>query len=224
MEIKAKSFILSTRLKKTCWILFIVSLLGLALSTYLALRFNTTMPATERKIFDYINHMSDSLKTFALVITTLLGSVWAFVGVSVIVTACKAYRLAWWLSVSVFITYGIVFVAKILVDRARPSGLVNDAVVRAVESSNGFPSGHTALATVLSLTLFFYLSKGWRWVIVIAWVMSVAWTRLYLGVHSPLDILGGIAIGALVFTGLRLLPSKLKCMLRLLDTTKPKAS
>ena len=217
MEIKAKSFVLSSRLKKTCWVLLVVSVIVFAVSLLLALRYKSTMPELEHTIFSSINDLPDSLRTAAIVATTALGSVWAFVGVSIVVTVLKAYRLAWWLALSVFITYLLSAATKVLVDRPRPPSLINDTVIRATESTNGFPSGHTALATILSLTLFFYLPKGWRWTIVVFWIGITAFTRLYLGVHSPLDIVGGAALGAGVFAALRLLPKKIQIVLRLTD-------
>jgi len=58
-----------------------------------------------------------------------------------------------------------------------------------------FPSGHTSVAfsTATSLTL---ATKKWYIAIpAFAWASGVAMSRMYLGVHYPSDILGGIVIG-----------------------------
>ena len=58
-----------------------------------------------------------------------------------------------------------------------------------------FPSGHTstAFATATSLTL---ATKKWYVAVpAYAWASGVAYSRMYLGVHYPSDILGGMVIG-----------------------------
>jgi len=44
------------------------------------------------------------------------------------------------------------------------------------------------------LTLIGYLPRRYRWVVPSA-IIGVAISRIYLGVHAPLDIIGGFAIG-----------------------------
>ena len=61
----------------------------------------------------------------------------------------------------------------------------------------GFPSAHSANSMSLAFLIIFFLSKGKKWVAVaaIAWSLLMAYTRLYLGVHYPLDILCGFVLG-----------------------------
>lgn len=61
------------------------------------------------------------------------------------------------------------------------------------QSGSSFPSGHAALFFALAVTIFFY-SRNWGiWCILAAVVIGVA--RIFAGVHWPLDIMGGLAIG-----------------------------
>ena len=62
----------------------------------------------------------------------------------------------------------------------------------------GFPSAHASNSMALAFLVIFFLSKGKKWVMVLAvvWSLMMAYTRLYLGVHYPLDILCGFVVGS----------------------------
>lgn len=68
----------------------------------------------------------------------------------------------------------------------------------AVETSFGLPSGHSqnSLAVFGSLTGTY--RKRWVWVAVLLVAFLVGISRMYLGVHFPLDVLGGWLTGGLL--------------------------
>ena len=61
----------------------------------------------------------------------------------------------------------------------------------------GFPSAHASNTMALAFLVIFFLSKGEKWVmaLAVAWSLMMAYTRLYLGVHFPVDILCGFILG-----------------------------
>lgn len=63
----------------------------------------------------------------------------------------------------------------------------------------GFASSHASTTFALATTVWLMLrswSPAWGWVF--AWSATVAYSRIYVGVHYPLDILVGASIGFLV--------------------------
>jgi membrane-associated phospholipid phosphatase len=60
-----------------------------------------------------------------------------------------------------------------------------------------FPSGHTAVTLAVVLVLVPFLARPVA-ATGIGYAVLVGWSRVYLGVHYPLDILGGAGIGMAV--------------------------
>lgn len=88
-------------------------------------------------------------------------------------------------------------ILKPLFARVRPCD-VNTTIQLLVPrpSDYSFPSGHTAAAFAAVTALFFAGEKNlWKPALVLA--VLIAFSRLYLYVHYPTDILGGIAVGVI---------------------------
>lgn len=85
-------------------------------------------------------------------------------------------------------------VLKPLVARIRPFD-VNTAVqlLIARPTDYSFPSGHTTAAFAATSALYF--SRRRLWIPALALAALIAFSRLYLYVHYPTDILAGIVVG-----------------------------
>lgn len=81
---------------------------------------------------------------------------------------------------------------KLLMHRSRPHLWETDY---SLVAGFAFPSGHAMSSTTLAMTVVILSWKTrWRWWIVTAgsgFVLGVSWSRLYLGVHYPSDIVAG---------------------------------
>lgn len=86
------------------------------------------------------------------------------------------------------------FILKPLFARPRPCD-VNQSVAILVTRPHGhsFPSGHTASAFAASFALWLQNRKLGTPALVLA--AFIAFTRLYLYVHFPTDVLGGLVLG-----------------------------
>jgi undecaprenyl-diphosphatase len=59
-----------------------------------------------------------------------------------------------------------------------------------------FPSNHAVNSSVLATLAILY--KPWCWLPAAALVLLIGFSRIYVGVHYPLDILGGCVLGVVV--------------------------
>lgn len=62
-------------------------------------------------------------------------------------------------------------------------------------ADNGFPSDHSTLMFALGSGLILTGAARAAGVVVCLLGLGVAWARVYLGVHFPIDVLTGIAVG-----------------------------
>jgi undecaprenyl-diphosphatase len=74
-----------------------------------------------------------------------------------------------------------------------------------IETDPRFPSGHATMAAVVMTLIISYSNKHIKnnylkyflWILAIGWFMLVSYSRLYLHVHYPIDIIAGGLIGIL---------------------------
>lgn len=111
-------------------------------------------------------------------------------------------------------------IIKEQVQRLRPSHAEQfSAVIHLVNGYTGgqygFVSSHAANSFTLAVLTVFLFKRMEYAISIVLWAILVSYSRIYLGVHYPLDVLGGIIVGSMsalicYFAIIKLRPSLLK--------------
>jgi undecaprenyl-diphosphatase len=123
------------------------------------------------------------------VVGAVLAVIWRRPWLLVLVLACD------------FVADGLSLGLRQAIGRDRPPLVYPEPkALVAVPHTGAFPSGHASSAFACA-TVLAWASPRLR---VPAFVLAaaIAWSRVYVGVHWPLDVLGGAVLGVLVATAL----------------------
>ena len=184
------------------WIAGLLASLGAVLFGTSAVLLKAGTVGWDLSLFRILNEVPPAV---ASVLTPLV-HLFRPAAIVIVVVLIAGYVVAWNRSVlpvaggavAAGAAWGLANVAKVIANRPRPYGVVADAVLRQPPAhGTSFPSSHTAVTVAVVIALAPFLPRVLAGV-AIAYAVLVGWSRVYLGVHYPLDVLAGAGIGMAV--------------------------
>jgi membrane-associated phospholipid phosphatase len=149
-------------------------------------------------ILKYVQSFSNETLDSFFEIITMLGEEWFFIILFAIFFWCFNKSFGYKLAFICLTSAAINTIIKEIVKLPRPIGYEGIKSIR-VETAEGysFPSGHTQQSSSLFATLMIEFKKKWLYFIGALGILLVGFSRMYLGVHWPSDVIGGLIIGIL---------------------------
>ncbi len=170
------------------WVAGLLAGLGVVLFSASALSVKAGATSWDARLFRILTHLFGPAGIIAVVLLTVVYVVARNHSVLPAAAAAVAAGAAWVLA----------NVAKVIADRPRPYQVMAGAVLRQQPAhGTSFPSSHTAVTLAVLVALVPFLARPLA-AAGITYAGLVGWSRVYLGVHYPLDVLAGAGIGMAV--------------------------
>ena len=149
----------------------------------------------QKFVLDLVPQRSEKLNRF-MTLATLLGDgwLWLAIGLFALIVDTNADRLLFQLALGTGLQLFLYLLVKQVCSRRRPFELLeNVPCIRRPSDRYSFPSGHTAAAFVVVATVGLFYSFLFLPLLLLA--LLIGFSRIYLGVHYPTDILAGALLG-----------------------------
>ena len=157
-----------------------------------------TMTNLEYAILDFIQNLSSPFMDSVMQFITFLGNAgWIWIASGIILSIIpKTRKIGFTVCLSLIFSVLICNVTlKPLIARTRPYDLVEGIkLIIDAPSDYSFPSGHTSASFAAAISIFIHNKRYGIIAVVTAFLIS--FSRLYLYVHFPTDVLAGAIIGS----------------------------
>lgn len=128
---------------------------------------------------------------------TFLGEEYFAIVVICLVLWCINKKAGYRIGFTYVSSWVLNFVIKEILQVPRPCELDKNIMSVDPEAAGGFsfPSGHTQSIASLSTAVALTFRKQWQYIAGTILILSMAWSRLYLGAHTLMDVAGGAVVG-----------------------------
>jgi undecaprenyl-diphosphatase len=131
-------------------------------------------------------------------VPSVVGGTIGMIVIAIVLVVIFIWRKRPWDAANIAIAIALVVAIgapmSYVVARVRPG----DSLAETTATS--FPSGHTAVATTVVVTLALLLRRWYVWVGGVLWVLWMMWARTYLHAHWLSDVIAGLLEGIAVAT------------------------
>jgi undecaprenyl-diphosphatase len=160
-------------------------------------------------LFQQINSLAGHYQWLDALAIFLAAYLQYFLGAGVVIwMLVKKDRLVFWKNFKITVYFFVVAIIsrfifgeiiKRAINRARPFESDQVNLLFSYDAGLSFPSGHMSFFFAFSTAVYFYNKKAGLICYIASFLMGLA--RIYVGVHYPLDILGGMVLGFLAGWG-----------------------
>ncbi|MDR3343290.1 MAG: phosphatase PAP2 family protein [Treponema sp.] len=151
---------------------------------------------------------------------TAFGSEYFYIPVVLFVFWCVDEKKGLRLGLLMMLSAWVNGTFKVLLKQPRPYAL-DPSVGRAFEPSYGIPSGHAQLSLTFWVPFAAWISRPLSrigrimvWIGAMLIILVIGFTRLYLGLHFPTDLLAGWFLGGIILAIYRLFGNRIEGILR----------
>ena len=152
--------------------------------------------------------------TAVMRIITMLGSSAVYAILLPLVYWCFDEKKGLRLGLVVFISVWVNLSLKFFLDQPRPFFPGYDPSVGMIpERLGGLPSGHAQNSLVLLMFIASWGKKKWLYAAAAGLCLLISFSRIYLGVHFPSDVLAGWLLGGIILWAWFLLGGRVEALL-----------
>jgi len=153
----------------------------------------------QESIIFFFHSISSPLLDQAAQLVTILGEQSVYMIVLAVFFWGVSKKTGLIMSATLLISLWINNFLKLLFHTPRPFEVMEGIQGKRLQTATGysFPSGHTQGASSFYTTLFYLFKKPVVRIISVLIILLVGLSRIYLGVHWPVDVLGGWGLGIL---------------------------